>query len=369
MPVTFTAIGPTLDATVVDTNLVTWQDLFSSGLLNADLAGTFSRYVLRRYQAGELIGVHTGANPFRTMQLGDTQGAIDYFDLTYRQGTEDPGLLANTEPRRTGGFRSAYAMEMLGRPGPSFYYTWQEEGLASTALAGVTGWPPTGWPPTRYPANVCYSRWLTVPGASTKFWLSKPAMLKVHAQAMGSLSCYTRINNSSVATAVLRDAYRYRWGLIVDSNPVLTTEWANTNPNILDPVTGAQAPNVSWQVVLDRTVNMAQRDTLHLYAWLRLQGGRRYNLRLAVRDTGHHGYVNKTTNTWQNGLWEESSGYVNAPVLSPYWTTEIAVAPLQRSAPPPWINLWESSGLDIEISYGRDNFATDSTDVEFTSIP
>ena len=99
MAVSFTVVGSTVDVSVVDGNFETWQNIFRSGLLSADITGSISRFRVFRYISGRLVSMHTFANPYRNPDAGLTQGVRDVFDLTYRAATEASGTLSAAEAR------------------------------------------------------------------------------------------------------------------------------------------------------------------------------------------------------------------------------------------------------------------------------
>jgi hypothetical protein len=374
MTIAFTTVGDTLDVSIIDSNFENFETLFKSSLVKADFAASaFSRFRVRRYVSGQIASVHSFANPF----LGQKKNVDNYinsrFDITYREAIEDCGTVAVAAGRIESAGRHAYEMELLGRPGPSFYYSWQEDGRdSSVELAGVAGWPPTGWPYKRYPDEYCFSRWLTCPGASARVYVPHSCIAKIKAKVRGDTHFWSAIANTSLeqgAREGLRYAEYMRYGLIVDTNPMLyADEFVNSNVNIVDPVTGVQAPYKSWKVLEDITRNVAQRESIEMWAEVALVGGRYYNFSLKFRDAATHGFVDTTpgVETWMDGRWEyAAAGPPNLPVLNPL--TPIPVVAFQYWSPP-WVNLWESGAMSVEFVYGRDEaYVTDTGDAEFAS--
>jgi len=368
MSVTLQAVGNNLDVSIIDDNFTTIQDLFRSGLLKEDFASLFDRYRIRRYTSGRIIAAHSGAFPYRQKDNANTKGTNGTFDITYRRGTEDSGDIAAVRARIEGGPRNAYAMELLGRPGPSFYFTWQEESEAEPT--GATGWPPGYWPVNRYPESLCFSRWLTAPDASVRVFVPFPCVARIHGTIKGSLTAFQSITTDPwILPPGLTDRQRnvmIRAGLIVDTNPnIFDDEFVNTNPNLLDS-NGDPADYKSWEVVKEKTFYCAQRELIKLWAEVALKGNRFYNFSFKFRDAAHHGWVNEDTNTWDEGIWEKTLSATNSPnVHSLYATTGV-----QDMLNPPWINLWENNSLNVELFYGRDTaYTTDKDSAEFSLKP
>ena len=341
MAVSFTVVGSTVDVSVVDGNFETWQNIFRSGLLSAD--------------------------------AGLTQGVRDVFDLTYRAGTEASGTIAGAEAREAAGPRNAYAMELLGRPGPSFHYEFQEQGIAESAVATAassSGWPPANWPYTRYPDDYCYSRWLTVPGASVREYVKHPTVARITAHVKGSWQHWAQIAPAGAAgnpsqSLPVRANNLVRAALIVDTNPTLTTDFPNSNPNIKDPSTGSTASHVSWNIANDQTFCNSQREIIRLTAEVKLSGGSFYNFSLKLREPGYHGWVLDSGNSWQDDVWEWNGTVAGTVTSKPQ--TNYAVAPAaQYTHRALWVNLIESSSIDVELFYRRSTpYLNDTANSEF----
>src|SRR3990172_5658048 len=243
MPVTITPVGTSLNVSIIDENFKNIQDLVRSGVLTADLLGQFERYKIQRYVSGKVVSSHIGA---KTPVLADNAVNAGTFDLTFRY----KGNLTNYTTMVEGGNSAAYAMEMLGLPGPSMYFQWQEDELdEAVVLAGIAGWPPSYWPIDRYPKELCFSRWLTIPNAATRVWVDEPCIARITATTRCSLNMFRLlIRNVDPVTAGnqtlnSRKAHLGRFGIIVDTNPNLfTDEFPNTNLNIVNPITGVMAP-------------------------------------------------------------------------------------------------------------------------------
>ena len=362
MPITLTSIGSTLDVSIIDDNFKSLQDLFRSGLQAADIVSGIDKYRIQFFQNGKIVRSIGGSFPFRPQKPAGSAPAVnfnDIFDITYRRGGENCGDITVTEARRYSGPRGAYAMELLGRPGPSFILSYTEDGKDDPP-AGTVGWPPSWWPVNRYPSNLCYSRWLTVPNACLRVFVPYPCIAKVKASALGSTSLWTALNrqdqdSESIWIATTNENWHcIRTGLIVDTNPVLyPDEFANDNQWIVDPITGLQSDYRTWKVITDQTVSSNQRQKFALNGEVALKGGRWYNFKYAFRDAQTHGWLDWTASppTFREGVWEDSvSGAApNRPTSTNYPLASALYHPFY----PPWINLWEHSGIQVEFKYGR----------------
>jgi len=374
MSVTITAVGTTCVVSIVDNNFLTLQDLCRSGIITADMTGTFDRYQVLRYTSGRIVSMEQFASPFLIADRANIDGI---FDLSFRHvpGVSD----ANAPEEKT---RSNYAMELLGRPGPSFQQQFQEDGINT---ATVPGWPPAWWPIDRYPKELCFSKWLTVPHAGKHLYVEEPCVVYVKASCKASLNAFRILARGQTTTIGTynpdyfnwRNAHLGRFGLIVDTNPKLYDEFANVNPNIVDPVTGAMAPYVSWKIIRDRTFFLPQRANISLRASIALAGRRAYNFRLAYRDAAHHGYADLSLGNYYSGNWESADPAVifHEPIFNASWVTDLGTylpGPTTRQSEPKyafypsWINLWESASLTLAFKYDRETaYSKNSTDPDF----
>jgi len=376
MPVVFTPLGDTLEAAVIDGNIEQVEQLLRGLILEGDITGDFRRWRIMQYTSGRIVAAHTFANPDRPVpqtkrtKHGLTGAALERFDITYRQKLEDCGLIADAQARAHAIHRAAYEMELFGRPGPSFFYSFQEDGYDPTvALAGVAGWPPGGWPLTRYPQEYCFSRWLTCPGASVKVWVPRPCIARIHGMAKVSTDIWHRIwgmaSFNRPDLVGLEIGALARFALVVDTNPNLhDDEFTNTNPNIVDPQTGVMSPVCSWQIIRDRTLIQSQRHENELWGEVALKGGRFYNFSLKMTDAMTHGWVDRTAPATWDGLNSWESQHASAAPNAPQ--SVLSVLAQDKQFRPLWISLWENCSMNVEFVYGRDEaYVTDSEDPEF----
>lgn len=162
-----------------------------------------------------------------------------------------------------------------------------------------------------------------------------------------------------------------RFGIFVDTNPVLDTEFVNANPNILDE-SGATAPYVSWRKVEEETVFLTERTRVDISGTTRVQGGKWYNVSFKVKTAGTRG--------WHDGSWhytnfESSAG--DFATRSAAWLAEylalFGAAASAANSKYPWfpsyIRLWEMCGISVEIDYGRLAETDDSSSSELNARP
>lgn len=369
MPISFTPLGNILDVSIIDGNFEDLQNLFRTQILKADIAERFTRFRVSRYTTGRIVAQHIFENPFRHNEHGGTKQVIDRLDIPYRKGTEDSWVESEVEDREED--VRAHAMELLGRPGSSFWFDFQEEGIAESILtgAGVVDWPPDKWPYSRYPDHLCYSRWLTIPGASTRVYVPHRCTVRVRGSSAGSTSFW-----QDGPTVQPREAAHVRVGLIVDTNPILyADEFQNGNTWIKGP-DGNTSPTRTWKVIEDWTMTTAQRETIQISGEVNLKGGRWYNFRFAYRSPGYFGWVNEDTNTFVPEVWERSwvidpsTGLYTSPSNSPTvhqpraYLGAIGGDQGKGWFKPNFVNLWESSAVELEFYYGRATADVDTTD-------
>ena len=390
MPVTLTSVGDTLVVSLIDSNMESLQDLMRCKLVASDFVGKFTRYQILRYTGGRIVSVNTFANQLLLKEMSTTQGQLD---LTYRYGSDDSYQPIDS----TAAAWSGLAMEYLGRPGPSLYYQWQEDGYTSADVNGydTSGtWPPAYWPINRYPDDVCFSFWLTVPGASQKIWVNEPCVARIRATAKGDLNFHQNgvLSQSTVSIPTVGQHFYYgsqdqtpntrelnmsRFALFVDRNPDIGTEFTNTNPNVLNR-DGSQASYVSWKKIREKCFYTPQRALIKMVAEVALQGDAFYNFSMKYRDGGVKGGI--IDGQWDSGHWRPINGSVLGPTANAAWLASYALqcydvnvgllgsagATSADVTNPDLVGLWESSGLTVEFFYGRTTaYRTDSSNSEF----
>lgn len=386
MPVTVTAVGSVCDVTIIDENFERIQDWMRSGFGRVDLSGGgIDRYRIQRYSGGQLIGASSVTGFLRNYdrdstgtrsQLPNSNGILD-MQFQPIDGMEHDYYPISSATLVEGDGRDYSMMELLGSPGPSFYFDWQEDGYSEPTAA--VGWPPTGWPYQKWPTDLCFSYWLTVPRSSVRVFIPHDAVVKVRGIAVGSLNFFralatqwqTAANalpsslNNLPASSQLNKRYRNlaRFALFVDCNP-LQDGFENINPNIA-------SDEVSWQKITDVTVMCPQRMEVAISGEVFVRGGRWYNFSLKTRDAAKHGYVDSLGN-WGSGNYESTDE--DYTQRSAAWKgrilTELGFVASAGNAKyawyPNWFNLWETTGIEIEADYGRtEAYQNNTNDAEF----
>lgn len=388
MPITLNPLGTTLQVSIIDANFEEIQNFLRSGVLRQDLASRFSRYQILRYTGGQLVSAQARAALPLLDELCDT----GVFDTCYRPPKNSISCYDGALEQDDYG---NVAMELLGRPGPSFYYDFQEDGITEAqvvAAATAGGWPPVNWPYSRYPRDLCFSPWLTIPGASVKVWVDQPCVARIFGTALGALT-FSPVGETSVQIAGANVGYGYtlidnvlhernffpnRFALIVDTNPKLyTDEFANSNANIKDPVSGATAPYVSWKLVKEKTFHSGQRQSYKLAAEVALKGHRYYNFSFKYRDGSIRGWVGDggalAGPTFLPEAWPAGSLLTRDATVDANWQAQYTAAysagyfgGIGWWPRMPFVSLWENSGLSVELFYNRSSaYRSTSTDPDF----
>ena len=144
MPIVFTALGNSLDATVVDGNFDALRGYLLEQVVNGDLnTEAINRYKIRNYSNGRIKSAIIRAEEVLDYEQGKYEQQHSFHEITYR---EHDSVIA------TGNLLTRHTMELLGRPGPSFYWQFQEDGIV---YAGAPD-------PMRYHPGYCYSLWLRI---------------------------------------------------------------------------------------------------------------------------------------------------------------------------------------------------------------
>jgi len=345
MPITITPVGSTLNATIVDGNFAQLETMLREQVIAGDIKnGQFTRLYVKQYEQGRLMSAGSMALPVIDDHAGDSQNTQAVYDLNYRhvKSSQDPLV------------QMSQTMELLGRPGPSMYWQFQEDGLAAV---GTTP------DPNRYPDDLCYSAWKTVPGASLRVYVPHPCAADIEASAyfLGCTAATGKYDNDGPGGksewdnnfSIHGDQIAARWAIVVDTNPELhNDEWANTNPNIKNPLTGAQATHRSWNFVSEKKIATPLWQKESIDGRVILKGGRWYNFSLKYKGAGTMGYV--TGGNTKDAIYEIDAGAL------PNW----AGGNYQTLAHiPPFENLWISTGLHIDFIYGYGSIVDDTANI------
>jgi hypothetical protein len=381
MSITLTkTFSGSLVITAINENFYTIEKVLKEGFLAADITGTFTHYHVNMYTGGRLTHMFVGTNPYisdeRLLQEG-------IFESNFRKTGDAPDDLFAYTPDFISGVRTHEMMELLGRPGPSFYFDWQQDGINESLLApgaGVAGWPPAKWPWTRYSKDECYSYWLTVPHASGRVYVHEPCVAKVTGNACGALKFSKAMFNMffdmegveflSPEQCSFNDGVT-RCGLFVDTNPhVYSDEFANTNPNVKISSTGVQAAYCSWKQLQDLTIRDQHMSILQVPGLVKLKGGRNYNFSMRFRraNTIGHVYRGGMAPTFYDHDWEFKDIVSYLPTIYPSdrkfngtatWGVTPVMYPYFANGITPHTILWASTNLQVEFMYGRGSVETD----------
>lgn len=370
MPITLTSAAGanSILASLVDGNFEALQEFLKERIAGVDISGTFDRSSL---DINSLIYHKSfNFNTFR-VQSRDNLFLEGIFESNFRREGDSPycdtSPMPDIDTYKTvvlDGSRNAEMMELLGKPGKSFYYDWQEDGYTDPVAAyGAAGWPPSFGDHSRWPDDRCYSYWITVPGAAGRLYVPYPSVVRLDGVFKGCLSFSPVAYHMGLHTAGYGDVRAKRFlsgsvrvGLFVDTNPILyTDEFTNINPNI-------QGSYCTWKKIGEITVPLHYRGYIHIPGAVALKGGRAYNFALKFRRANTIGYRNADTNTFHTGDWEFSSGYANAPIWTGAQPPNHACNGISQHT-----ILWESTCLHCTVFPGRDDaFVYNFTDIEFS---
>lgn len=362
MPITpFTAVGSSLVADIISANFGILRSYLLESIVGNDINdGVISRWTLLRNSGGRLSTANILAKDVTDFYDGENQAAQSYHEVTYYDDDQlAPDLLTTpvTIPQRR------ISMEFLGKPGPSFWWDWQEEGLT---YVGSTN-------PGTYSNEYCYSYWLTVPFASKKLYVPHGCVAKLYGFVyyLGALTAVADyyVNGPAGSFAGNQSAFRtdpslhgrqisMQLGLFVDTNPTLhSDEFVNNNPNVVDPITGAQASRCTWKMVTKKTVHSPQWQRENIEGVVVLNGGKWYNFSMKYRLAGWVGHVGEG-GTFIDGIYEYDKG---SPALPNYNGTYQRMAGL-----PPFEIEWISTSLDVEFFNGYSAIYDNSANIGIT---
>lgn len=303
---------------------------------------------------GQLDAIYRYGN--ETSPMVGPQSPLDYLSIAGEDYAKDWSQLAR---------------EVLGRPGPSFIFQWQEDGIAEASVlaACANNWPPSFWQSSPASDDWCLSPWLTVPNACIRVYVPEKCVARISCAARGDLT-FSAVGHQILVDSGggvntfdityidkqvhFRDRLPMRFGIVVDTNPDLyDDEFANTNVNIKQG--GGTAPYVSWKVLEDKTFYSGQHQSYALDEEVALKGGRWYNFRFTFRDPSIRGCVYDTgaTTWWYSGAWYSLIEAQNWPNWDATW---LALADRLSDAQGPGLPgliLWETADIQVEFFYGR----------------
>tara|TARA_R110001583_G_scaffold11984_11_gene53446 strand:+ start:5498 stop:7087 length:1590 start_codon:yes stop_codon:yes gene_type:complete len=218
MPISLDEVTGLLDAAIVDGNFEELENYMKENISKEDFSGRISKYKLRQYTAGRITSFNFGARP----EPGTGQSVLEgTFENNWVEGVPavkaiyDGGKSVAKmtseayQPRASYGIDSmredgdsqadysdplGHPYELLGFPGGSLYYDFQEQGLpdpvtlySSFGLGDVGGWPPEKDNPlNKFPRDQCWSRWLTIPDAAGSVFVDEPCIAVITATVKGN---------------------------------------------------------------------------------------------------------------------------------------------------------------------------------------
>ena len=210
MPITLNTVSGLLEANIVDENFESLQDFFKENIDASDFSGKISKYKISQHISGRITAFNTGsmsnATPEATGEAGTFENnwiagtpAITY---EHHKGKDLITLASSTGKiapvnRKKNDLSYSHPMqhpfELLGYPGGSFYYDFQEQGFpdpvsyyANHGGQTVGNWPPGNSPLNRFPEGECWSRWLTIPDAAGSVYVHEPCTAIITAQVKGN---------------------------------------------------------------------------------------------------------------------------------------------------------------------------------------
>tara|TARA_R110002051_G_scaffold240722_1_gene301153 strand:- start:493 stop:1926 length:1434 start_codon:yes stop_codon:yes gene_type:complete len=368
MPVSLDIVEGLIDATVMDDNFKELEELLKEGIAKEDFNEKFGKYKIRRYTGGRIVSFNFGSNPYSSSRDSLSLGT---FENNWRSGTneigdyEKKGTLDSWnsngkfhyETFTSGEYSdpNSHPFELLGFPGSSLHYDFQEQGIPrlsevySDDGGTLDNYPPKDEALNRFPKDECWSRWLTIPDAAGAVYVDEPCVALITATVKGNyfFTPAMRVHGINASSNGEKENYPYtigtdtdrriytwqlkdrsgldviqegqdqsamlRLGLFVDTNPVVwddeftngddygkpTTFGHSYNPWIGNDANGNLRPTKpdgvsktrSWIKVREITYRVRQRNTYQITAAIELKGRRKYNFSLKFRPAGYYGYV------------------------------------------------------------------------------
>jgi len=206
MSIVINPVSGELDAAIVDGNFEELETFLKENVKDEDFSGRFGKYKIRRYTSGKIVGFNSGSSPNSSAEMTGLSGTFENNwiagtpAITYATGpTLDAGVggqesgLINDKNDMDYNHPSLHPFELLGYPGGSMHYDFQEEGFAdpvsyynSVGGHSITKWPPESSAMGRFPKDECWSRWLTVPDAAGGVYVDEPCVAIITAQVKGN---------------------------------------------------------------------------------------------------------------------------------------------------------------------------------------
>ena len=378
-----TVAAGSLIVDVIDTNLAAIDTLLKEQVTESEFKDSdFDRYLIRRWTGGRVVSITTASREVLDVAVhrSKSRNANDWDVSGYRTLHDLPASVL------AGSLKSPLR-ELLGSPGRSFFYDFQEDGYSNAGVTPDAASVAVDNEDQSEPVHECHSWWLTVPHGSLRQWVPEPCVAMVWADfsvigaAMNTILSAGLAPNDPTAgpadtfrpdlTAGHDDSWMFRTGLFVDHNPCpneLTYEFANANPNLVHPVsTGVTSGTKSWEMITDKGIQTNCRTTDRLRGVIPLDGNRFYNFSLKYRDGLYRGY--KYNYGGDSGKWTQSTWDLNATMNPETGYNGLAGASRGSSNQLPLDLWWENVTVHVEFFYGRDSIQSDFTNAEFTTVP
>lgn len=256
MPITLNSATGTIEAALVDDNFGELENLLKENVSDSDFNGKFDKYKIRRYTSGRIVGFNSGSRNYTSSRPSAVSGtfennwisgtpAITYLDHEGKSlqelATVDGRItsLDSTKNDMNYSHPLQHPFELLGYPGGSLYYDFQEQGFADPdsyyqALYGasVSNWPPPSSPLKRFPSDECWSRWLTIPDAAGGVYVDEPCVALITAQVHGNYFFTPSLRVHGTNTSA--NGNNGTLTLSPDYDDIelytLTSAWKNANP-------------------------------------------------------------------------------------------------------------------------------------------
>lgn len=232
MPVSLDVVEGLIDATVMDDNFKELEELLKEGIAKEDFNETFGKYKIRRYTGGRIVSFNYGSNPYSSSRDTLTLGT---FENNWKSGTPaiqeyektgdttswtGEGYQRKTYNSGEYGDPSSHPFELLGFPGGSLYYDFQEQGIPRLGQiytadgATLTNFPPSDEALNRFPKDECWSRWLTIPDAAGSVYVDEPCVALITATVKGNyfFTPAMRVHGVNASSSGFDIEYTYRPG-------------------------------------------------------------------------------------------------------------------------------------------------------------
>ena len=247
MPVEFNLIDGHLDAMVIEENFYTLDQLLKEGITSEDVSGKFTKYKVRRYSSGKIVSFNSGSSPYSSSRDASITGTFENNwssgakSIKHSQHNDDYFNWVNPNPLHHESFfafnsgeyndPNDHPFELLGFPGGSFYYDFQEQGIPNLKQiydddgTMLLNWPPEGNSSQKFPKEECWSRWLTVPDAAGSVYVDEPCVAIITATVKGDYFFTPAMRVHGVNSSSAGEGRTYRFTLPEDGSTKTMDTW------------------------------------------------------------------------------------------------------------------------------------------------